>query len=164
MHAGKLPLISYSFHCAKNPTRLSRSLAQRQQHGKVYWTVSDRVVVLAIALDPNSDVAVIVAVLVPAGVPEFAGDRVEPMPPPQLAAITHTASNTIRKPQYILEGKRILLHGSARHKASIDPPATNGHGSVPRVLVAAVVAMVTVVVLVALPLEVTVDGEKLHDD
>ena len=116
-----------------------------------------------IVLEPDPEVAVIVTVLVPAGVPKFV-DVVLLPPPPQLVAIPHTTtSNAIIKPKRTQKDKHFLLRGYSRHKASIDPPPTKGHGSVFPAADAAVVVMVTVV-LVALPLGVTVDGEKLQND
>jgi hypothetical protein len=101
------------------------------------------------------DVAVMVTVLVPVGVPD---DFVEELPPQPLAIAPTPSNNSIRPSKF---GRRFRSLTKNTPKAKAIPPPANGHGLTFRLLAAAVV-IVIVLLLAAEPLGVTDAGEKLH--
>ena len=98
--------------------------------------------------------AVTVTVVVPAGVPDVFDEL-----PPQPLAIPPMLSNSSIRPSKF--GRRFPPRTKNTPKAKAIPPPANGQGSRFRLL-AAVVVIVSVVLLAAVPLGVTDAGEKLH--
>ena len=106
------------------------------------------------AVVPVPDVAVMVTVLVPAGVPD---DFVEELPPQPLA-IPPMPNNSSTRPSTFGRCLRPLTKN--KPIANATPPPANGHGLTFRPLAAAV--MMVIVLLAAAPFGVTDAGEKLH--
>lgn len=107
------------------------------------------------AVVPVPDVAVMVTVLVPAGVPDGFFDE----PPPQPLAIPPMPSN--RRARASRPGRRLHPLTKNKPRAKAIPPPANGQG-LRFLLLAAVVVIVIVLLLAAVPLGVTDAGEKLH--
>jgi hypothetical protein len=112
------------------------------------------VVVCERAVVPVPDVAVMVTVLVPAGVPDDFDEEL----PPQPLAIPPMPNNSSTRPSTFDRRLRPLTKN--KPMANTTPPPANGHGLTFRPLAAAVVMVI--VLLAAAPFGVTDAGEKLH--